>query len=436
MTTIIFEAHGTTFDNEQGLASGHNDVNLSPLGEEQARELGQRYAHSSSSLDPGLRRDDKYLDAVFCSDLSRAYHTAEIAFKGRSVPIIQDARLRECDYGEWTQRPSKGVEAERINRITVPFPGGESYAQTSMRMLKFLNETSQKYDGKTIMIIGHRATQYGLERWINAVPLKESVTVPWSWQPGWTYHLWKRVAIKTPRGITLSGHLYARDPKKIVITAHGFTSDQFGKSTLIARALAQHNISALTFDFSGCGESGDDTISIAKEVEDLSTVVGCAQSLGYEQIGIMGTSAGGLVALKIWSPAIATLVLWCPATQPWDKEEKFSSEQLEEFEREGTLTQQKPQPSLRTSVLVDKVVLHERKEIDTKKILARVTCPVLIVHGDQDSDVPLTHSQEAMRYLSPDSRLEIIKGADHFFMKESDELIARSAQWFTEHFNT
>lgn len=420
MTTIIFEAHGTTFDNEQGRASGHNDVALSPLGEQNARDLGLRYT-------------DTPIDVVFCSDLSRAYRTAEIAFEGRDIPVIKDARLRECDYGTWTGRPSKEIEADRINRITDSFPEGESYAQTSLRMLNFLNEISQQYGEKTIMIIGHRATQYGIQRWINATPLKELVTQHWSWQPGWTYHLWERVVIETPRGITLSGHLYKRDSKKIVITAHGFTSDQFGKSTLLARALARQDISALTFDFSGCGESGDDTISIAKEVEDLTAMVKYAHDLGYESIGIMGTSAGGLVAQRVWSPTIATLVLWCPVTHSWEKEEKFSSEQLEEFEREGTLTQQKPQPYLRTSVLIDKVVLHERSEIDTKGILSRITCPVLIVHGDQDSDVPLTYSQEAMRHLSSDSRLEVIPGADHFFMKEREALIHRSVEWFAKY---
>ena len=30
MLTIIFEAHGTTFDNEARLASGFNDISLSP----------------------------------------------------------------------------------------------------------------------------------------------------------------------------------------------------------------------------------------------------------------------------------------------------------------------------------------------------------------------------------------------------------------------
>ena len=36
--TLIFEAHGTTFDNEAHLSSGWNDVALSPLGEQQSRE--------------------------------------------------------------------------------------------------------------------------------------------------------------------------------------------------------------------------------------------------------------------------------------------------------------------------------------------------------------------------------------------------------------
>lgn len=43
MIKIIFEAHGTTFDNEAHLSSGHNDVELSPLGIQQSKEMGIRY---------------------------------------------------------------------------------------------------------------------------------------------------------------------------------------------------------------------------------------------------------------------------------------------------------------------------------------------------------------------------------------------------------
>lgn len=42
MVTIIFETHSTKLANEKGIASGKNDVALSPLGKRQAAELGQR----------------------------------------------------------------------------------------------------------------------------------------------------------------------------------------------------------------------------------------------------------------------------------------------------------------------------------------------------------------------------------------------------------
>lgn len=175
MITIIFEAHSTTTDNEIHLASGHNDVGLSELGLRQSKELGGRYAN-------------KRFDAIFCSDMQRAYKTAEIAF-GDKFPIIQDTRLRECDYGDLTQKSKELVDAEKPNRITIPFPNGESYEQACARVKSFLDDLQRDYDGKTIMIIGHRATQYGLENGINNVSIQEAVTALWKWQPGWKYLL-------------------------------------------------------------------------------------------------------------------------------------------------------------------------------------------------------------------------------------------------------
>jgi broad specificity phosphatase PhoE len=175
MVTIIFEAHGTTFDNETHLSSGHNDVALSPLGEQQSKEMGERYK-------------DDHFDAIFCSDLQRAYKSAEIGF-GDKWPIIKDLRLRECDYGDFTQNPSEAVDTEKLQRIEMPFPNGESYQETNARMKSFLEDLLRDYDGKRVMIIGHRATQYGLEHIINGVPLEQLVTTKFKWQPGWTYEL-------------------------------------------------------------------------------------------------------------------------------------------------------------------------------------------------------------------------------------------------------
>ncbi len=175
MVAIIFESHGTTFDNEAHLASGHNDVALSPLGEQQSREVGERYK-------------DVPFAAIFCSDLQRAYRSAELAF-GNKFPIVRDARLRECNYGDFTKKPSAEVEKEKPQRIAAPFPNGESYAQTTSRMKSFLSDLLKNYDGKTVMIIGHRATQYALENLVNGIPLETIVPTPWKWHPGWRYEL-------------------------------------------------------------------------------------------------------------------------------------------------------------------------------------------------------------------------------------------------------
>lgn len=76
MVAIIFETHATSLDNENHLSSGQFDVALSPLGKKQAKELGERYK-------------DDHFDAIFCSDLQRAFKTAEIAF-GSKFPMREE----------------------------------------------------------------------------------------------------------------------------------------------------------------------------------------------------------------------------------------------------------------------------------------------------------------------------------------------------------
>lgn len=174
MVTIIFESHSTTLDNEAHLSSGHFDVGLSELGVKQSEELGERYKNES-------------FDAIFCSDLQRSYKTAEIAFDGRVFPIIKDARLRECDYGDLTKHPSEEVDKEKPKRISISFPNGESYEDTAKRMKSFLKDLLKNYNGKKVMIVGHRATQYGLEHWLKGISVYDAVTAPWKWRPGWTY---------------------------------------------------------------------------------------------------------------------------------------------------------------------------------------------------------------------------------------------------------
>ena len=173
---LVFETHATSLDNEAGVASGWFDAALSPTGEEQARTLGVR------------RRGDD-LAAIFCSDLARAARTAEIAFGDRAVEIVRDARLRECNYGTFTRHPLSAVEQRRRLHVGTPFPRGESYRQVVERVSAWLAEIAARFPGRTVLVVGHRATFYALEHLVMRVPLDQAVTSPWRWQPGWIYRV-------------------------------------------------------------------------------------------------------------------------------------------------------------------------------------------------------------------------------------------------------
>jgi 2,3-bisphosphoglycerate-dependent phosphoglycerate mutase len=163
LLTIYFEPHALSLDNEAGIASGHNDVELSESGRRMAAEIkAPRVA--------GLG-----IDAVYTSDLKRAYDTAAIIFAGTNVPINKDWRLRECDYGEMTRNPRTKVFAMREDFISNPFPGGESYVHVLARMKKFLEHLKEEHEGETIFVIGHSATYISLEHLINGVPIQDSI---------------------------------------------------------------------------------------------------------------------------------------------------------------------------------------------------------------------------------------------------------------------
>ena len=171
---IYFVAHATSTDNEEGLSSGWNNPELSELGIQQAKELGERFKSIP-------------IDLICCSDLKRAVDTVDIAFK-KKIPITIDRKLREINYGDFNGRPKEEVDSMKIEKIVEPFSGGESYRQAVDRVQQFYNELKQKHSDKVILVVGHRATQYGLDVLVNNKGLEELVGVSFKWQPYWEYN--------------------------------------------------------------------------------------------------------------------------------------------------------------------------------------------------------------------------------------------------------
>lgn len=178
---ITYFVHGTTTDNEQHIATGWSPGELSELGKRESIELRK------------LIKNRKF-DFVFCSDLKRVVDSAKLTFKDR-FPIIQDKRLRECNYGDLTGSDSKKVEALILKHINKPFPNGESYKDVEKRVRSFLRDLLKKYAGKRVAIVAHRAPQLALEVILNGRTWEQAIKEDWrskqpkEWKPGWGYKL-------------------------------------------------------------------------------------------------------------------------------------------------------------------------------------------------------------------------------------------------------
>ncbi|MFW5853269.1 MAG: histidine phosphatase family protein [Patescibacteria group bacterium] len=175
--TITYFVHGTTVDNENHISSGWSDVELSDLGIQQAKNLKEQ-------------TKDKNFVTVFCSDLKRAKNTADLVF-GDVYPIIEDERLRECNYGDYNGKPSEEVEPLQEQAINTPMPNGESYEDVKKRISSFLEDLKRDYDGKHIAIVAHKAPQLALDVLLKGMTWEEAFANDWrktkSWQPGWEY---------------------------------------------------------------------------------------------------------------------------------------------------------------------------------------------------------------------------------------------------------
>lgn len=248
----------------------------------------------------------------------------------------------------------------------------------------------------------------------------------------------ERVSFKNSRGLNLVGHLYPSTTKSIIIMCHGFMSNKYSKGRFerLATAFNKYGYGALLFDFSGCGESDDDFLTIEKEVDDLKSAIQFVKSKGYEKIALYGYSLGTLICLKSYNPEIITMVLSGALTDSmkYNWYEFFTKEQIQELEEKGYLIEYIPK-EVRKKIVVDKRILKGFELINQRELLKDVNCPVLIIHGNNDEEEKLLYerSKAAMTLLSSDSKLEVIDGANHSFLEHFDIVVELTTDWFTKH---
>ncbi len=174
---IIYFVHGTTTDNIEHKSTGWLDGVLSEKGIEQSTKLREQ-----------INLDE--IDFVISSDLKRAIDSAKNIFKDSKM-ILQDKRIRECNYGDLNGKDSSLVKYEE--HINIQFPNGESLQEVEKRLRNFCNYLLENYNGKTVALVSHKAPQLALEVITKNISWKEAIDNDWrktkNWRPGWRYEI-------------------------------------------------------------------------------------------------------------------------------------------------------------------------------------------------------------------------------------------------------
>ena len=155
MAQLVLLRHGESQWNLENRFTGWVDVPLSPKGEQEAREAGQKLK--------AFR-----FDRAYTSVLKRAIDTLQIVLEviGQTdIPIEKDQALNERLYGD-LQGLNKAETAKKYGEQQVKIwrrsydtrpPGGESLKDTAERVLPYYEKhiRPQVLAGKTILVSAH-----------------------------------------------------------------------------------------------------------------------------------------------------------------------------------------------------------------------------------------------------------------------------------------
>ncbi len=204
-TRIIAIRHGETAWNVDTRIQGHLDIPLNDTGRRQAERLSR------------VLREEP-ITAVYASDLTRAWETAQLVARPLGLEVQAEQGLRERSFGSFegkTFAEIEGLLPEQAQRWRTRDPvfspdGGESLLTLQQRVVATAERLAARHPGELIALVGHGGVMDVLYRAATRLELQ----APRTWALGNTAInrlLW------TPEGFTLVGwadsrHLDGDDP--------------------------------------------------------------------------------------------------------------------------------------------------------------------------------------------------------------------------------
>lgn len=210
----------------------------------------------------------------------------------------------------------------------------------------------------------------------------------------------------------------------------GYRSDMIGtKAEALDQWALENGHASCRHDYSGHGESGGEFIqgTISRWLEESLAVFDakCAQGSHV----LVGSSMGGWVALRMVqelakrgeSHRLKALLLLAPAPDFTHElmKPQLSDDQKEQLQTRGYMeepSEYSDEPNIFTKALFD-----DGDENRVMQGMIQTGCPVHILQGMNDPDVPYQHAMNLVTHLPNENvSMTLIKDGDHRLSREED----------------
>lgn len=193
----------------------------------------------------------------------------------------------------------------------------------------------------------------------------------------------------------------------------GYASDMTGeKATAIDAFAASRGLACLRLDYSGTGQSSGDFAEAGFD-HWVGEAIALLDSASPGPVVLIGSSMGGWVALHLAlrrPDRVAALMGIAPA--PDFTQWGFTESQKQVIVREGLLEEENPYGGDPSRFY--RAFWESGQELRLLEDPIAIDCPVRLVHGEDDPNVPLDISNRLMKQLrSADVQLTTIKGGGH-----------------------
>lgn len=215
----------------------------------------------------------------------------------------------------------------------------------------------------------------------------------------------------------------------LLVWLSGYRSDMLGsKAVAVDSYAASTGLGCLRLDYSGHGQSAGRFTegTISRWLEESVSVI---DHVAPEEIVLIGSSMGGWISLRVAAelrkrergPDLKGMVLIAPAP---DFTSELIEPELTDAQRRALNTQgyfeepseYSPEPNIFTRALIEDG--RRNRVLDG---IIETGCPVHILQGMRDVDVPYQHALKLLEHLpADDTVLTLVRDGDHRLSRQQD----------------